>query len=72
MRAQTRRKAYEALPADARKLADKSFALLKGNPQHPSLRLKWIGDYWSARVGERYRALATEVDGLPSVLDRYA
>ena len=58
-------KAYEALPADARDIADKSFALLKSNPQHPSLHLKKAGDYWSVRVSKRHRALATEVeDGL--------
>ena len=58
-------KGYEALPADAREIADKSFALLKSNPQHPSLHLKRVGHYWSARAGKRYRALAVEVeDGL--------
>jgi hypothetical protein len=35
---------------------------LKQNPQHPSLRFKRVGRYWSARVGARYRALAVEVD----------
>jgi hypothetical protein len=56
-------KAYETLPAAVRDLADKNFALLKRDPDHPSLRLKKVGRYWSARVGLRYRALATEVDG---------
>ena len=54
--------AYKALPQPARKLSDKSFALLKANPDHPSLRLKKIGRFWSARIGLRYRALAVEVD----------
>jgi hypothetical protein len=54
--------AYEKLPAAVRDLADKNNALLKVNPQHPSLRLKKVGRYWSVRVGARYRALATEVD----------
>ncbi len=58
-------RAYEALPPEAREIADKSFELLKSNPQHPSLRLKKVGDYWSVRVGKRYRAMAVEVpDGL--------
>jgi hypothetical protein len=30
---------YRVLPADIRGRADKQFALLKNNPQHPSLRL---------------------------------
>ena len=55
--------AYEALPAHVRALADKNYELLKADPQHPSLQLKKIGRFWSARVGLRYRALAVEVDG---------
>lgn len=49
---------YRHLPAEVRALADKSFALLRQDPHHPSLRLKRIGSYWSARVGLHYRALA--------------
>lgn len=49
--------AYHALPEDIRSLADKNFQLLKSNPRHPSLRLKRIGELWSARVGDHYRAL---------------
>jgi hypothetical protein len=57
--------AYDDLPANARKLADRAFALLKENPQHPSLNLKRVGRYWSVRVGLHYRALAVEIeDGL--------
>jgi len=41
-----------------RALADKNFVLLRQDPQHPSLRLKKAGAFWSARVGLRYRALA--------------
>jgi hypothetical protein len=55
--------AYSALPETARGLADKNFALLKQNPQHPSLHFNKVGRYWSARVGHRYRALAVEADG---------
>lgn len=55
--------AYQLLPEQARDLADKNYALLKENPQHPSLQLKKVGRFWSARVGQRYRALAVEVDG---------
>ena len=45
---------------EVRELADKSFELLRGNPRHPSLRLKKIGVFWSVRIGLRYRALAKE------------
>jgi hypothetical protein len=51
---------YNRLPPDIRHLADKNFKLLKANPRHPSLRLKKVGDFWSARVGISYRALAKE------------
>jgi len=53
---------YERLPDHIRDLADKNFALLKADPQHPSLHFKKVGDYRSARVGLGYRALAVEID----------
>lgn len=40
--------------------ADNAFALLKKNPQHPSLHFKRIGPVHSVRVGLHYRALATQ------------
>ena len=52
--------AYEALPADVRDLADKNYDLLEQNPQHPALHLNKVGNYWSARVGRDYRAVAVE------------
>jgi hypothetical protein len=55
--------AYDKLPESVRVLADKNYALLKINPQHPSLQFKKIGRFWSVRVGLRYRALAVEADG---------
>jgi hypothetical protein len=56
---------YRHLPIEAREAADKSFALLKADPRHPSLRLKKIGKIWSARVSLHYRALAKErIEGL--------
>jgi hypothetical protein len=55
--------AYEKLPVDIRKLADKNFALLKENPRHPSLHFKKAGKYWSVRIGLGYRALAHELEG---------
>jgi len=55
--------AYHALPQAIRDRADKQFSLLKANPQHPSLRLKKIGErrgheIWSVRATLNYRALA--------------
>ena len=51
---------YQRLPDEVRALADKNFELLRANPRHPSLRLKKVGSFWSARIGLRYRALAKE------------
>ncbi len=64
---------YEKLPGHIRELADKNFALLKENPQHPSLHIKKVDKYWSVRVGMRHRALAIESGrGAAVVLDRDA
>lgn len=52
---------YGQLPAAARQVADKSFALLKSDPRHPSLHMKRVGDLWSVRIGSHYRALGTQV-----------
>ena len=54
--------AYRALPQPVRALADKNFALLKADPDHPSLHFKRVGQFFSVRVGLRYRALALPVD----------
>ncbi len=53
---------YGKLPKRVRELADKSFHLLKSHPNHPSLKLKKVGKYWSVRVGKGYRALGIEVE----------
>ena len=56
---------YRQLPEPVRELADKSFALLKADPRHPSLRFKKINRFWSARVGLHYRSLGVEIpDGV--------
>jgi hypothetical protein len=54
--------AYDKLPEQIRVLADKNYALMKTNPRHPSLQFKKVGQFWSVRVGLRYRALAVEAD----------
>jgi hypothetical protein len=53
---------HRALPAEVRELADKSFEFLKANPRHPSVQLKKVRQYYSARVGLHYRALGVEVE----------
>jgi hypothetical protein len=51
---------YEQLPEEVKRTADRCFALLKLALAHPSLRFKKAGQFWSARVGLDYRALAVE------------
>jgi len=51
---------YEGLSPSVRELADKCFELLKENPRHPSLHLKKVGRFWSARVGKGHRVLAVQ------------
>ena len=53
---------YDALPAEIQALADKNLEQLKTNPRHPSLCLKKVGQYWSVRVGRKYRAVAIEFE----------
>ena len=53
----------ENLSQDVQDLAQKNYALLKSNPQHPSLHFKRVGKFWSARVGLNHRALAIEDGG---------
>jgi len=48
------------LPAEVQSLADKAFELAKENPKHPSIHLKKVGRFWSARVGLHHRAVAVE------------
>ena len=53
---------YNALPQQYQKLANKNFELLKQSSDHPSLHFKKVGQYWSARVGRDFRALAVQAD----------
>jgi len=53
---------YRQLPDEVRDLADKNFAIMRDDANHLSIRLKKVGDFWSARVGLHYRALARESD----------
>jgi len=48
------------LPLAVRLAADKQFQLFAQNPGHPSLKFKRVGELWSVRVTEGYRALAIQ------------
>lgn len=54
---------FERLPTNVQQLAYAAFALIKQDPKHPSIHLKKVGRFWSARVGIHHRALAVEHDG---------
>jgi len=53
---------YRGLPKEIQTAADRSFALLKDDSRHPSIHLKRIGAFWSARIGLHYRALGIAED----------
>ena len=54
---------YHRLPPHIREAADRCFALLKDNSNHPSLHFKRIGELWSVRAGIHYRALGVDAVG---------
>ncbi len=54
------RRRRDALPQNVQEQAERSFALLKSNLKHPSPHFKKVGQFWSARVGQAYRALSVE------------
>jgi hypothetical protein len=41
-------------------MADKSFSLLKKDPQYPALHFKKVGRFWSVRIGLFFRALGID------------
>lgn len=49
---------YNQHSESLRDRADKQFALLSENPNHPSVQLKPAGAFWSARVTDSHRTLA--------------
>jgi len=52
--------AFNTLPPEIQEVARRGFTLWQSNPWHPSLHFKRVGQYWSARVGISYRALAVK------------
>ena len=55
--------AYDELPPDIQRLADKNYALWRQDALHPSLHFKKVGRFWSARVGLQHRTLGVEANG---------
>ncbi|MCX5644536.1 MAG: hypothetical protein NTZ17_07595 [Phycisphaerae bacterium] len=51
---------FDRLPANVQELARAAFVLMEQDPKHPSVHLKKVGRFWSARVGLHHRALAIE------------
>lgn len=49
---------FRNLPVEIQRLARKNFRLWQKDQGHPSLHFKKVGEFWSARVGSQYRALA--------------
>ena len=56
------RQCLDKRPANVQQLAHAVFALMKQDPRHPSIHLKKVDRFWSARVGLHHRALAVEQD----------
>ena len=48
---------YDQLPKDIRQTAVKQYRLWLQNPRYPSVQFKKIGEFWSARITDDYRAL---------------
>jgi hypothetical protein len=51
-------RSYSELPEEVRRRCDKQYELLTADPAHPSVQLKPVGAFWSARVSDAYRALS--------------
>jgi hypothetical protein len=51
---------FDELSPELQQLARDNYELLRANPQHPSLRFKRVGKYWSVRIGSGHRALGLD------------
>jgi len=52
--------AYDGLPGEVRKIADKQYRLWLGNPSHLSIQFKKVGRFWSARITDDCRAVGVK------------
>ena len=50
-------KLYQDLPTEVQRLADRQYEIFRQDPFHPSLHLKQIGEVWTVRIGQSYRAI---------------
>ena len=50
-------RAYDLLPGNIQKTADKQYRLWLDDSRHASVQFKKVQDYWSARITDHYRAL---------------
>ena len=48
---------YRELPVEVQRLTDKQYELFREDPFHPSLRLKQVGEVWTARIGRSHRVI---------------
>ena len=62
-----------ALPAEVRAAADKNYAFLRDNPQHPSLHFKWLVRYgpreWETSIGYAAKVLTAACSGINDLDD---
>jgi hypothetical protein len=56
-------KFWQGLPEHIQRIAQKQYLLWQSDPRHPSLQFKSIGQLWSVRVTQDYRALALFQEG---------
>jgi hypothetical protein len=56
-------KGFDQLPKPIQKAARKQYKTWQSDPRHRSLHFKPIGDLWSVRVTDDYRALAIYENG---------
>jgi len=50
-------KNFHGLPKDIQDTATRRYRMWISDPQHHALRFKKVGDHWSARVNNDYRAV---------------
>jgi hypothetical protein len=48
---------FNRLPIEVQAVARKNYQLWRLNHLHPSLHFKKVGEFWSVRIGDSYRAL---------------
>ena len=52
------KKAFKKLPKEIQSITEEKFELMRGNPQHPSLRIKKMSgtnDIWEGSITHKYR-----------------